>query len=268
MNEKEMSEMMMTKHADEPICRRADDLVAYLYGEASRTEAQDFERHMQTCASCASELASFSEVRQSVGEWRQQALGSINSHAITADHARAREISSTTQPRKRSALAAVREFFALSPVWMRAATAMAALFICALIAAFAMRFVERPQAPIVAVNSSQETFTKAQMESIVADRVRQERETWEARQSAQTQTVASVATPAPSTVQPVTTNLKRSAARRPNPNVNETLAHTSPVQISRHQLQLVAEHLPFTYAKDEERLQKLPRLYDLVDDSN
>ena len=38
-------------------------------------EAKDFEAHVRQCASCSTELAAFSDVREAMGEWRQQALG-------------------------------------------------------------------------------------------------------------------------------------------------------------------------------------------------
>ena len=37
----------MMKNHERPICHRAEDLVAYLYNEASETDAQDFADHAE-----------------------------------------------------------------------------------------------------------------------------------------------------------------------------------------------------------------------------
>lgn len=104
-------------------CERAPDLVACLYGEASREEALSFEHHMRDCASCRSDLVAFGGIRESVGAWRLEALGSmIGSH----------ESSEPQKPIKPSAAAAIREFLRLSPLWMKGAVAFASLLFCVL----------------------------------------------------------------------------------------------------------------------------------------
>ena len=101
------------------LCARAEDMVTYLYNESTPAEVKDFEKHVQHCSSCRSELATFGDVREAMGEWRQQALGSLTSPAIEAEAAR--HFAPVVAPtRRRSALAALREFFTLSPSWMRA----------------------------------------------------------------------------------------------------------------------------------------------------
>ena len=37
---------------DRPVCHRAEDLVTYLYGEASEAEDLDFRNHLRQCDSC------------------------------------------------------------------------------------------------------------------------------------------------------------------------------------------------------------------------
>src|SRR5215213_542383 len=120
-------------------CGRAEDLIGYLYKEVSPAEAKDFEGHMGYCASCRAGLAEFGGVREAVGEWRRQSLGSLISPAFSADVAKA-----AAPARRRSALAALREFFTLSPVWMRAATAATVLLFCALALVATAYFTERP----------------------------------------------------------------------------------------------------------------------------
>jgi anti-sigma factor RsiW len=116
-----------------PSCARANDLIAYLYDEANATEAKSFAEHLHVCASCKSELVMFNQVRESVGVWREQALGSAAGIALqTAHESAAPDSIKIVQPQKPSALAALRQFFALSPDWMRAATAFATIALCAL----------------------------------------------------------------------------------------------------------------------------------------
>jgi anti-sigma factor RsiW len=122
-------------------CERAEQLVAYLYGESSPVEDADFRRHLAACAVCGEELAAFEGVRDGLSEWREEVMRSIpalnvaerlapvaaasvvDTHASRATPVRAR---------KRSASAALREFFSLSPMWLRFGTATAVLAFCAL----------------------------------------------------------------------------------------------------------------------------------------
>lgn len=132
-------------------CARAGDLVAYLYGEATHTEAREFESHMQSCAKCRTETAAFGDVRESIGEWRQQSLGTHSSPAFESNG-----VTAFASPREifrpgRSAFAALREFFTLSPVWMRAATVAVALVFCALVVIAIAHFREQSKA-VVAEN--------------------------------------------------------------------------------------------------------------------
>lgn len=110
-------------------CGRGEELIAYLYGESAPAEAADFRRHLAGCAACGEELAAFGGVRASVGEWREEVMRSIPALNV----AEAFEVN-RTRPRKRSASAALREFFSLSPLWLRAATAAALVLFCALAA--------------------------------------------------------------------------------------------------------------------------------------
>ena len=57
-----------------PTCGRENDLISFLYGEAGENEAPDFEKHLQHCKVCKSEIASFEQLRESIGAWKQEAL--------------------------------------------------------------------------------------------------------------------------------------------------------------------------------------------------
>ena len=136
-----MKNEMPNKHIDETQmeCPRQSDLVAYLYQEASEAAAKDFAAHLQACALCRAQLLTFKEVRARILHWRTEALGSL---PATTPHWIAPAVESVTdasalaqnRPRSRSARAALRDFFSLAPLWMRAGIAFATLVICALAA--------------------------------------------------------------------------------------------------------------------------------------
>ncbi|HET6891387.1 MAG TPA: zf-HC2 domain-containing protein [Pyrinomonadaceae bacterium] len=106
-------------------CDRENDLIAFLYGEANEREARDFERHLKTCLQCESELGAFKPIRQSIIEWREEALGRVRETTQSATN-----YSRTLASGKRSAMAAFREFFSLSPLWLKGAVAFASILFC------------------------------------------------------------------------------------------------------------------------------------------
>lgn len=110
----------MNEVQNSPGCERAPDLIAFLYGEAGEHETRDFRLHLQQCKSCREEVASFGDVRESITAWRDEALAGFVSTPVTA------------QPKTKSALAALRQFFDLSPLWLKGATALAAVAFCVL----------------------------------------------------------------------------------------------------------------------------------------
>jgi anti-sigma factor RsiW len=99
-------------------CERGDDLVSFLYGETNERETHEFEKHLEGCRVCRSELASFGEVRESISMWKEEAL-------------------STSAPprvdlivREKSARAAIRQFSDLSPLWLKGAAGFAVVALC------------------------------------------------------------------------------------------------------------------------------------------
>src|SRR5215510_1094525 len=111
----------MNERNNSPDCERAPDLMAFLYDETSQEEARDFQLHLQECSSCRTEVASFGVVRKSITDWRDEALyGFVSSPILTT-------------PSSKSALAALRQFFDLSPLWLKGATALAAVSFCVLV---------------------------------------------------------------------------------------------------------------------------------------
>jgi anti-sigma factor RsiW len=111
----------MNERQNSPTCERASDLIAYLYGEVEEREARDFRLHLQQCKSCREEIASLGVVRESITAWRDEALAGFVTSPVSA------------QPQKKSALTALRQFFDLSPLWLKGATAFAAITFCVLV---------------------------------------------------------------------------------------------------------------------------------------
>ena len=112
---------------ERPVCHRAEDLVTYLYGEANAEEAHDFSSHMRQCDACRAEFAVFNQVHDSIVTWRNEALGQIATETAFVPER------IVQHERKLSALAALREFFSVSPLWLRGATAFAGLLLVALL---------------------------------------------------------------------------------------------------------------------------------------
>ncbi len=171
-------------------CERAGELVAYFYGEASRAERESFNAHLARCGACRDELAGFAEVRGAVGHWRAEILRHAPASSLTAAQApeAPRENVSRAVVPRRTAQAALREFFTLSPLWLRAGLAAAALSVCALVALAAvnaevrlgqgglafstrLRRVETQTAPPAQVSAREgKVYTQAELSQLVAER--------------------------------------------------------------------------------------------------
>jgi hypothetical protein len=145
----------MNEMNNSPTCERAPDLLAFLYNEASETEARDFKLHLQECGSCRSELASFGLVRESITAWRDEALSGFVSTALP------------TKARSKSALAALRQFFDLSPLWLKAAAGFAVLTFCALAVLAFIRL--QPPARVVAVKDPNAIYNQGDVDRMVKE---------------------------------------------------------------------------------------------------
>lgn len=51
-------------------CDRKEELIAYLYGEATAAEKTSFEQHLTQCAECGDELKAFGRVRDDLSAWQ------------------------------------------------------------------------------------------------------------------------------------------------------------------------------------------------------
>ncbi|HJU91422.1 MAG TPA: hypothetical protein VJ656_00695, partial [Pyrinomonadaceae bacterium] len=107
------------------------------------------------CAGCREEVASFGVVRESITAWRDEALSGFVSTPLAAT------------PRKKSAIAALRQFFDFSPLWLKAATGFAVVAFCVLAAAALMN-VNRINRDDSAENSDP-VYTQADVDRIVKE---------------------------------------------------------------------------------------------------
>jgi hypothetical protein len=131
----------MKEITKDQVCERAGDLVGFLYGELTDWEARKFERHMQDCTACKTEYAAFGQLRQSIVAWRDDALG-LGGERLLAPTV-------PIHQRRPSALRAVREFFNLSPLWLKGVAAFASVLFCMFATLAVAHLIEKPKQPIV-----------------------------------------------------------------------------------------------------------------------
>lgn len=179
----------MENRNERPICHRAEDLVTYLYGEATTEEARDFAVHMQQCDACHAEFNVFNQVHESIVTWRNEALGPIALPAPTQEDLAVVSPEIVQHGRRLPAFAALREFFSVSPLWLRGVTAFAGLLLCALLVFAVSRMWSQPTQPGGVANGdySHDQFQQA-VEQEVARRIAKMNQT-QSGQNATPQTV-------------------------------------------------------------------------------
>lgn len=186
---------------ERPVCHRAEDLVTYLYGEANEVDALDFREHLQQCEACKSEFAVFNQVHESILVWRNEALGTSFNLASPASEPVVNATQFVHHEPKLSALAAIREFFNVSPLWLRGATAFAGLLLCVLIVLAISNSWRRPTQ--VATGNDEKVFTRAEFDAAVAREVK-----------SQAEKIQQAALPAPKDVTPIQTSSPRNELAR------------------------------------------------------
>lgn len=138
-----------------PDCERASDLIAFLYNEADERERRDFQLHLNECSTCREEVASFGVVRESINAWRDEALAGFVSQPVT------------TKSNRKSALAALRQFFDLSPLWLKAATAFAVV-VFGVLAAMAFVNLQRDKVQVSSTTTTPEaTYTQQEVDHLI-----------------------------------------------------------------------------------------------------
>lgn len=137
---------------NENTCERAPELIAFLYHEMDERETREFRVHLQQCDSCHKEADSLAVVRESIGAWRDEALAGFVSTPVT------------TTPRK-SAIAALRQFFDLSPLWLKGATAFAMVAFVVLVGIAVVK-VQTKNTPVISTNAK---YTEQDVDRIVKE---------------------------------------------------------------------------------------------------
>jgi anti-sigma factor RsiW len=147
----------MNEIQNSPICERGSDLIAFLYNEATAEEKRDFELHLKECTGCREEVASFGLVRESITAWRDEALSGFVSTPLS------------NKASKKSAVAALRQFLDLSPLWLKGATAFAVLAFC-LLAALAIVRLQTNNRQTTSANVNQAaTYTDEDVKRMVQE---------------------------------------------------------------------------------------------------
>jgi hypothetical protein len=251
-------------------CERAGELVAYFYGEASPAERAGFDSHLARCEACRDELAAFAEVREAVGHWRAQILS--NAPALSfADtptpEARLETVRVAAVP-PRSALAALREFFTLSPVWLRAGMVAATLAVCALVALAAvnaevrwdgdrlafstrLRGETKTAPPLQVAAPVGKVYSQAELDKLVAERDAALRELEDTRAQLDDSRAANLI----AAVEMLETASPSGTISTPNNSRRERRASRAPAAQPKR-------------LRDERDEDDVPRLYDLLSDAN
>ena len=173
----------------ENTCKRAPDLMAFLYHEMDERETREFQLHLQQCGPCGEEAASLGVVRESIAAWRDEALAGFVSAPVAIE------------PRK-SAIAALRQFFDLSPLWLKGATAFAMVAFFVLVGLALVK--QQPNNTPVALTNAK--YTDQDVERLVKEAL--------AQQEKPRETVAVVESPKPKKPRVSTPN-QLAKSRRP-----------------------------------------------------
>jgi len=168
------------KEVNHQSCAREDELLGFIYGELNEAEARGFQHHLNECVACSTEVSHFSNVREAVIDWRNASLGAIGMAA--------KESPAWAIQRKPSAVAAIREFLNLSPLWMKGAVAFATVIVCVL-AVIGMARLRNNQPPLIVAGPAQPLKpSQEEIDAIVKQRVSEKLA--EIRQSEKSQNVA------------------------------------------------------------------------------
>jgi anti-sigma factor RsiW len=145
----------MNEHTLNRHCERGGDLLSFLYGETDERETRDFGQHLEKCEFCRSELSAFGQVRESISLWKHESL------------------SPSLPPRvelvaqQKSAISAIRQFFDLSPLWLKGAVGFTVVVFCVMAV---LAFASLQSKP---VQSSTAKYSDEQLRQAVADALKE-----------------------------------------------------------------------------------------------
>lgn len=104
-------------------CAFAEQIVSYIYDEATAKERENFEAHLLDCLPCADEIAGFGLIRSSIGEWRKSVVFALDVPALNIPQLRPVVV----EKEQVSLIDELRKLFTFSPAWVGG---FAALLIC------------------------------------------------------------------------------------------------------------------------------------------
>lgn len=226
---------------ERPVCHRAEDLVTYLYDEATAEEARDFSAHMQQCDSCRAEFTVFHQVHDSIVAWRNETIGATAPVSAAATNPVVATGAFVQHERKLSALAALREFFSVSPLWLRGATAFAGLLLCALIVFAVSRTWQQP---VMVARDDDKKYTEEQFQQAVREQVAQIIQSSEKREQA--------IIPTANDVHPQTQIAARRSRPRTQPSNKLTREEREQLAADLGLIPRREEELPFVLPEGEE----------------
>jgi len=227
---------------ERPVCHRAEDLVTYLYDEATAEEARDFSAHMQQCDACRAEFTVFHQVHDSIVTWRNEAIGATPPVSAGVTNPVVVMGAFVQHERKLSALAALREFFSVSPLWLRGATAFAGLLLCALIVFAVSRTWQQP---VMTARDDDKKYTEQEFQQAVRKQVEQIAKSSEEKRE-------QVITPANDEVQPQTQFATRRSRPRTHPSNKLTREEREQLAADLGLIPRREEELPFVLPEGEE----------------
>jgi hypothetical protein len=117
------------------------------------------------CAECESALSAFKQVRSAVVAWRQESLGGATANSVSVSTA----VDRASDPGKPSAIAAIRQFFDLSPLWLKGSIAFASVLFCLLSVLALAHLFEIPQ-PSVA--RDEKLYSQDELKAKIEDAVK------------------------------------------------------------------------------------------------
>lgn len=227
---------------ERPVCHRAEDLVTYLYDEATAEEARDFSAHMQQCDACRAEFTVFHQVHDSIVTWRNEAIGATSAVSAGATNPVVVTGAFVQPERKLSALSALREFFSVSPLWLRGATAFAGLLLCALIVFAVSRTWQQP---VMTARDDGKKYTEEQFQQEVRKQVEQIAKSSEVKPE-------QVSTLTNDDVQPQTHFVTRRSRPRTQPSNKLTREEREQLAADLGLIPRREEELPFVLPEGEE----------------
>ncbi|MET0751899.1 MAG: zf-HC2 domain-containing protein, partial [Pyrinomonadaceae bacterium] len=108
---------MLNNNGHNSSCAFAEEIVSYLYDEASVKEKTAFVAHLENCSDCNDELTAFGFVRSSIQEWRNEEIFALQMPALEIPHLQPAKVAENSPVSENSGtwLDRIRTFLTLSP---------------------------------------------------------------------------------------------------------------------------------------------------------